>query len=64
MAVELARSVAGCRDRFPICERLVYVNSCSQGALSDAVRDAYVAYLSDWDEQGAPWEYPRPWAGR
>ena len=28
------------RHRFPIFERLVYVNSCSQGALSDAVRDA------------------------
>jgi selenocysteine lyase/cysteine desulfurase len=45
------------RHRFPIFERLVYVNSCSQGALSDAVRDAYEAYLSDWDEHGAPWEY-------
>jgi selenocysteine lyase/cysteine desulfurase len=45
------------RHRFPIFERLVYVNSCSQGALSDAVRDSYAAYLSDWEEQGAPWEY-------
>ena len=38
-------SVADCRSRFPIFERLVYVNSCSQGALSDAVRAAYDAYL-------------------
>ena len=45
------------RHRFPIFERLVYVNSCSQGALSDAVREAYEAYLADWDEYGAPWEY-------
>ena len=45
------------RGRFPIFERLVYINSCSQGALSDAVRAAYDAYLRDWDEQGAPWEY-------
>jgi selenocysteine lyase/cysteine desulfurase len=45
------------RHRFPILERLVYVNSCSQGALSDAVQAAYAAYLRDWDEQGAPWEY-------
>jgi selenocysteine lyase/cysteine desulfurase len=45
------------RHRFPILERLVYVNSCSQGALSDAVRRAYDDYLRDWDEQGAPWEY-------
>ena len=45
------------RSRFPIFERLVYINSCSQGALSDAVRAAYDAYLRDWDEKGAPWEY-------
>jgi selenocysteine lyase/cysteine desulfurase len=45
------------RHRFPILERLVYVNSCSQGALSDSVRESYEEYLRDWDEQGAPWEY-------
>jgi selenocysteine lyase/cysteine desulfurase len=45
------------RHRFPIFERLVYVNSCSQGALSDAVRDAYAGYLRDWDDKGAPWDY-------
>jgi selenocysteine lyase/cysteine desulfurase len=45
------------RHRFPIFERLVYVNSCSQGALSDAVRESYEDYLRDWEEQGAPWEY-------
>jgi selenocysteine lyase/cysteine desulfurase len=45
------------RHRFPIFERLVYVNSCSQGALSDAVQDAYAQYLRDWEEKGAPWEY-------
>jgi selenocysteine lyase/cysteine desulfurase len=45
------------RHRFPVLERLVYVNSCSQGALSDSVRDAYAKYLDDWDEHGSPWEY-------
>jgi selenocysteine lyase/cysteine desulfurase len=45
------------RHRFPIFERLVYINSCSQGALSDSVRKAYQEYLEDWDEKGAPWEY-------
>jgi selenocysteine lyase/cysteine desulfurase len=48
---------ARCRHRFPIFERLVYVNSCSQGALSDAVRAAYVDYLDGWDDRGAPWDY-------
>jgi selenocysteine lyase/cysteine desulfurase len=45
------------RHRFPIFEEKVYINSCSQGALSDAVRAAYDQYLNDWDEHGAPWEY-------
>ncbi len=49
------------RHRFPVFEQRVYINSCSQGALSDAVRDAYAKYLDDWDEHGAPWDY---WVGR
>jgi selenocysteine lyase/cysteine desulfurase len=49
--------VDNCRSRFPIFERLTYINSCSQGALSDSVRAAYDDYLTGWDERGAPWEY-------
>ena len=49
--------MAACRSRFPIFERLTYVNSCSQGALSDAVRAAYDDYLDGWDDRGAPWDY-------
>lgn len=49
--------VGGCRGRFPILERLAYINSCSQGALSDSVRAAYDEYLTGWDERGAPWDY-------
>ena len=45
------------RHRFPIFQKRVYINSCSQGALSDSVREAYNRYLEDWDERGAPWEY-------
>jgi selenocysteine lyase/cysteine desulfurase len=52
-----AASVSDCRSRFPIFERLTYINSCSQGALSDSVRAAYGDYLTGWDERGAPWEY-------
>jgi selenocysteine lyase/cysteine desulfurase len=50
-------SVGGCRSRFPVCGRLAYLNSCSQGALSDAVRAAYEDYLDGWDDRGAPWDY-------
>jgi selenocysteine lyase/cysteine desulfurase len=52
-----ARPTLDVRARFPIFERLVYINSCSQGALSDAVRQSYEDYLRDWDEKGAPWDY-------
>jgi selenocysteine lyase/cysteine desulfurase len=45
------------RERFPIFEKKVYLNSCSQGALSIDVQEAYQAYLNDWDEKGSPWEY-------
>jgi selenocysteine lyase/cysteine desulfurase len=57
LAVETATLAERCRHRFPIFEQRVYINSCSQGALSDAVRAAYEQYLADWDEYGAPWEY-------
>ena len=46
-----------CRELFPIFAQRLYINSCSQGALSEAVRAAYERYLADWDEYGAPWEY-------
>jgi selenocysteine lyase/cysteine desulfurase len=57
LAVDVASLPGRVRHRFPLFERRVYINSCSQGALSDSVRDAYSRYLADWDEHGAPWEY-------
>jgi selenocysteine lyase/cysteine desulfurase len=45
------------RHRFRIFRSRLYINSCSQGALSDAVRSSYERYLADWDERGAPWDY-------
>jgi selenocysteine lyase/cysteine desulfurase len=45
------------RNHFPIFKDKIYLNSCSQGALSDEVRQAYGDYLRDWDEKGSPWEY-------
>jgi selenocysteine lyase/cysteine desulfurase len=57
LAVDLATLPSRCRHRFPVFEQLVYVNSCSQGALSDSVRAAYEDYLDGWDERGAPWDY-------
>jgi selenocysteine lyase/cysteine desulfurase len=45
------------RYRFPTFERLVYVNTCAQGALSDSVREATECYLRDWEDRGSPWDY-------
>jgi len=44
------------RSRFPILGRRVYVNSCSQGALSTDVAEATAAYLASWHERGSPWD--------
>ncbi len=44
------------RDHFPIFHKKIYFNSCSQGALSTEVQNAYTQYLQDWDSKGSPWE--------
>jgi selenocysteine lyase/cysteine desulfurase len=33
----------------------VYLNSCSQGALSHQVRSAYESFLDGWEREGAQW---------
>lgn len=49
-------SLAELRSRFPIFQRRVYVNSCSQGALSIDVELAVHKYLDTWHEAGSAWE--------
>ena len=44
------------REQFPIFGQKHFINSCSKGALSLDVRDAYQQYLADWSEEGSPWE--------
>lgn len=44
------------RSRFSIFQRKIYLNSCSQGALSDAVQGGLEDYIASWHEQGSPWE--------
>jgi selenocysteine lyase/cysteine desulfurase len=44
------------RSHFRIFERKIYLNSCSQGALSDAVQTGIENYVASWHEQGSPWE--------
>lgn len=44
------------RARFPIFREKVYLNTCSQGALSDVVEAAMQDYLRSWHAGGSPWE--------
>ncbi len=47
---------AGFRERFPIFRSKIFLNSCSKGALSTDVENAYAAYLDSWRGLGSPWE--------
>ena len=51
------QEVKAIRARFPVFKRKIYLNSCSQGALCDAVRSALQEQLHSWDESGSPWEH-------
>jgi selenocysteine lyase/cysteine desulfurase len=44
------------RSRFGIFQSKIYLNSCSLGALSDAVQAGLEDYLAIWREQGSAWE--------
>jgi len=46
----------GIRSRFNIFQRKIYLNTCSQGALSDSVQAGLEDYIANWHEQGSPWE--------
>jgi selenocysteine lyase/cysteine desulfurase len=50
------KQVSEIRSRFKIFERKIYLNTCSQGALSDAVESGLQDYITSWHEQGSPWE--------
>ena len=50
------KQVQEIRSRFSIFQRKIYLNSCSQGALSDAVQAGLEDYIASWHEQGSPWE--------
>jgi selenocysteine lyase/cysteine desulfurase len=49
-------TLEGFRARFPLLARRVYVNSCSQGALSTDVEAALSCFTRSWHEEGSPWE--------
>jgi selenocysteine lyase/cysteine desulfurase len=44
------------RKRFPILRQKVYLNSCSQGALSEDVENALSEFNQSWHREGSPWD--------
>jgi len=52
----VAQEVSTFRSRFPILQEKVYLNSCSQGALSRDVETAIGEWLQSWHQQGSPWD--------
>jgi selenocysteine lyase/cysteine desulfurase len=50
------QQVKAIRTRFPIFDNKVYLNSCSQGALCDLVKNSLEEHTQSWDELGSPWD--------
>jgi selenocysteine lyase/cysteine desulfurase len=44
------------RSRFRIFQGKIFLNSCSQGALSTDVQEGLEEYIRSWHEHGSPWE--------
>jgi selenocysteine lyase/cysteine desulfurase len=46
----------GFRKRFRVLAEKIYLNSCSQGALSLDVEQGMLEYLRSWHRHGSPWD--------
>ncbi len=56
MTIDNETSYSEFRSRFPLLREKIYLNSCSQGALSDAVELALKECVESWNRYGSPWE--------
>jgi selenocysteine lyase/cysteine desulfurase len=52
----LSTKIERIRAQFPIFKNKIYLNSCSQGALGDAVEASLHAHIRSWHEYGSPWD--------
>lgn len=52
----LSTAIETIRAQFPIFKSKIFLNSCSQGALSEAVEASLLAHIRSWHEQGSPWD--------
>ena len=50
------RQILEIRSRFKIFQHKIYLNSCSQGPLCDAVQAGMEDFMASWHEHGSPWE--------
>jgi selenocysteine lyase/cysteine desulfurase len=48
--------LANIRAQFPIFRRAVYLNSCSQGALSESSEATLRDFVGSWHQYGSPWD--------
>jgi selenocysteine lyase/cysteine desulfurase len=44
------------RSRFRVFKKKIYLNSCSQGALCDAVEASQQEHIQSWHDSGSPWD--------
>ena len=52
----VTESMADFRKHFPVLSEKIYLNSCSQGALSQEVEEGMLQYLRSWHTHGSPWD--------
>ena len=52
----MSTEIESARAHFPVFKNKIYLNSCSQGALSDAVEASMQEHIRSWHEHGSPWE--------
>ena len=52
----MSTRIESARSHFPIFRNKIYLNSCSQGALSDAVEASMQTHIRSWHEDGSPWD--------
>jgi selenocysteine lyase/cysteine desulfurase len=52
----LSTKIQSVRAQFPIFNNKIYLNSCSQGALSNSVEASLQAHIRSWHEHGSPWD--------
>lgn len=52
----MSTQIQSARAHFPLFKSKIYLNSCSQGALSDAVEASMQAHIHSWHQDGSPWD--------